>query len=66
MKRFWVFDRPFHNFLSRTPFSTRKKALKKAVVKEANHTDEELLEGPQHKDKAIKQEDIDALLVNFD
>jgi len=44
----------------------RKKTLKKAVVNEADHTDEELLEGPQHKDKAIKQEDIDALLANFD
>ncbi len=32
----------------------------------AGLNDDELLYGPQHKDKAIKQEDIDTLLADFD
>jgi chemotaxis protein CheZ len=43
-----------------------KKTPKKKAASRAGHNDNELLEGPQHKDTAIKQENIDALLADFD
>ena len=43
-----------------------KKTQKKKAATGVGHNDDELLQGPQNKDQAIKQEDIDALLADFD
>ena len=50
--------------LKRKPREKKPRTPKKKAASWAGHKDNELLEGPQHKDKAIKQESESKKLVN--
>jgi chemotaxis protein CheZ len=49
---------------AKAPKKKPKKISKKRATTGVGHNDDELLQGPQHKDQAIKQEDIEALLAD--